>query len=70
MAKVGAILGLIFTIAFTVIMASYTYNAYLDWQDAEKEVQIAKQQLQIATDEFYNTDQFEVTGIGGVVDSR
>ena len=39
MAKAGAVVGLIFTIAFTVIMANYTYNAWLEYQDAQKQVQ-------------------------------
>ena len=69
MAKVGAIVGLIFTIAFTIIMANYTYHAWVEMKAAEKDVQIAEQELQQAQNDV-NTAYSEVAGYGGVVGSK
>ena len=69
MAKASAIIGLVFTIAFTVIMANYTYNAWLEYQDAQKQVQILQKDLETATNE-YNQAYSEVAGTGGVVGSQ
>ena len=53
MAKAGAVVGLIFTIAFTIIMANYTYHAWLESQAANKDVEIAKAELEQAKQDCY-----------------
>ena len=53
MAKVGAVAGLIFTLVFTLIMANYTYQAWLESQAANKDVEIAKSELNQAKFECY-----------------
>ena len=69
MAKISAIIGLVFTIAFTVIMANYTYHAWIELQAAEKDVKIAQQAYDTAVNE-YNQAYTELAGHGGMVDSR
>ena len=69
MAKISAIIGLVFTIAFTVIMANYTYNAWIEYQDAQKQVPSITEGFRTATNE-YNQAYSEVTGTGGVVGSQ
>lgn len=66
---------LILTLVFTIIMATFTYHAYLQMQDAQKNVDIAKQELQTAQDEYSTAksafiNEYEVPGNGGVVDSK
>jgi hypothetical protein len=74
MAKISAIIGLVFTIGFTVIMANYTYHAWLELQDAEKDVKIAQQEYDTAVNEYNQAyseaEGYELAGHGGVVDSR
>lgn len=75
MAKVGRIVGLIFTIAFTIIMANYTYHAWVEMKAAEKDVQIAQQELQTTQDDYSDAktafiNEYEVAGNGGVVGSK